>query len=132
MRIGEVAALGRVRPATVRYYEQRGLLARPERTPAGYRSYGSDAVAQLRLIQWAKGLGFTLREIREMTSALGRHAAGEGDRVRAVVKSKIREIDTRTEQLAAIRRQLAAIAGCKCTGTCPVIARVVADPASRP
>jgi MerR family transcriptional regulator, mercuric resistance operon regulatory protein len=39
MRIGELAGLVGVNPATVRYYERRGLLRRPARTTAGYRSH---------------------------------------------------------------------------------------------
>src|SRR5207247_3315704 len=92
MRIGELAGLGRVRAATIRYYERRGLLARPPRSSAGYRIYGSETIAQLRLIQWAKGLGFTLREIRELTGAVGEHALGRGDQIRARVEAKLREI----------------------------------------
>ncbi len=36
MTIGELAAAADVPAATVRYYEQRGLLAPAPRTPAGY------------------------------------------------------------------------------------------------
>jgi DNA-binding transcriptional MerR regulator len=95
MRIGELARLSGVRPATLRYYEGRGLLSRPSRTEAGYRSYTPESAAQLRLIRWAKGLGFTLREIREMTGAIGQHAVGRGDRVRSQVQAKIAEVDAK-------------------------------------
>ncbi len=125
MRIGELARLSGVRPATLRYYERRGLLSRPERTEAGYRSYSPASAAQLRLIRWAKGLGFTLREIRQMTAAIGEHAAGRGDRVRSQVRGKIAEIDTKVSQLAAIRAQLASLADCRCDDDCPVIGTVL-------
>jgi len=128
MRIGELARRSGVRPATLRYYESRGLLSRPERTHGGYRSYTADAVAQLRLIRWAKGLGFTLREIRQMTDAIGRHAGGNGTGVRRQVQSKIAEIDRRIRQLGAIRGQLEDLAGCRCTHDCPVIRQVLAEP----
>jgi DNA-binding transcriptional MerR regulator len=131
MRIGEVARLSGVLPATLRYYERRGLLTRPARTSAGYRAYSDDAVAQLRLIRWAKGLGFTLREIKEMTQALGRHAGGQGQRVRAQVAAKIRDLDARMQQLALIRQQLTEIAQCRCHGHCPVVAEVLTGKASR-
>jgi DNA-binding transcriptional MerR regulator len=132
MRIGELARLSGVRPATLRYYESRGLLSRPERTEAGYRSYSPASAAQLRLIRWAKGLGFTLREIRQMTAAIGQHAAGRGDRVRSQVRGKIAEIDTKVSQLAAIRAQLASLAGCRCEEDCPVIGRILAGSRPRP
>ena len=72
MRIGELARLSGVHAATVRYYEGRRLLSRAARTDVGYRSYTPESAAQLRLIRWAKGLGFTLREIREMAGGSDR------------------------------------------------------------
>jgi MerR family Zn(II)-responsive transcriptional regulator of zntA len=131
MRIGELARLSGVRPATLRYYEGRGLLSRPARTEGGYRSYTPESVAQVRLIRWAKGLGFTLREIREMTGAIGRHAGGRGDRARSQVRAKIAEVDAKMSQLASIRAQLEGLAECRCQDDCPVVGRVLAG-ASRP
>lgn len=132
MRIGELARRSGVGPATLRYYEGRGLLSRPARTEGGYRSYTPENAAQLRLIRWAKGLGFTLREIREMTRAIGQHAAGRGDRVRSQVRAKIAEVDARMKQLAQVRAQLEGLAACHCKADCPVIGEVLAGACSRP
>lgn len=132
MRIGELARLSGVRPATLRYYEGRGLLSRPSRTDGGYRSYTPESAAQLRLIRWAKGLGFTLREIREMTGAIGQHAVGGGDRVRSQVRAKIAEVDAKMSQLASIRGQLEALAECRCKNDCPAIKQVLAGRPRRP
>ncbi len=132
MRIGELARLSGMRPATLRYYERRGLLSRPSRTEAGYRSYTPESGAQLRLIRWAKGLGFTLREIREMTAAIGQHAAGHGDRVRLQVRAKIAEVDAKLQQLSSIRAELEGLAACHCKQDCPVIRKVLAGAPSRP
>ena len=131
MRIGELARLSGVRPATLRYYEGRGLLPRPARTPAGYRSYTPESVAQLRIIRWVKGLGFTLREIREITGAIGQHAGGRSERARSQVRAKIAEVDAKMTQLSSIRAQLEALADCHCENDCPVIGRVLAGD-SRP
>jgi hypothetical protein len=68
----------------------------------------------------------TLREIREMTGAIGQHAVGRGDRVRSQVRAKIAEVDTKMSQLASIRRELEGLAACRCKNDCPVIRRVVA------
>jgi DNA-binding transcriptional MerR regulator len=132
MRIGELARLSGTRPATLRYYEGRGLLSRPARTESGYRSYTPESAAQLRLIRWAKGLGFTLREIRDMTGAIGQHAAGRGDRVRSQVRAKIAEVDAKMSQLASIRAQLEGLTACHCKHDCPVIRKVLAGAPSRP
>ena len=132
MRIGELARLSGMRPATLRYYESRGLLSRPSRTEAGYRSYTPESAAQLRLIRWAKGLGFTLREIREMTGAIGQHAVGRGDRVRSQVRSKIAEVDAKMSHLASIRAQLESLAACHCKNDCPAIKQVLSGASGRP
>ncbi len=132
MRIGELARLSGMRPATLRYYERRGLILRPPRTEAGYRRYPPESAAQLRLIRWAKGLGFTLREIREMTAAIGQHAAGRGDRVRLQVRAKISEVETKLQQLSSIRAELERLAACHCEHDCPVIRKVLVGAPSRP
>jgi len=132
MRIGELARLSGMRPATLRYCEGRGLLPRPSRTEAGYRSYTPESAAQLRLIRWAKGLAFTLREIREMTGAIGEHAVGRGDRLRSQVRAKIAEVDAKMSQLASIRMELEGLAACHCKHDCPVIRNVLVGPASQP
>jgi DNA-binding transcriptional MerR regulator len=63
-KIGQLAELTGVSRDTLRYYENRRLLRQPNRTESGYRIYGSDAVSRVRFIKRARGLGFTLDEIR--------------------------------------------------------------------
>jgi DNA-binding transcriptional MerR regulator len=66
LRTSDVAKEGGVNLETVRYYERRGLLPKPPRTPAGYRTFGTDAVRRLRFIKRAQDLGFSLKEIKEL------------------------------------------------------------------
>ena len=70
--IGQLAKLANVRPDTVRFYERDGLLARPERSPAGYRIYDEAALKRLRFIKQAQALGFSLDEVRRILSLRGR------------------------------------------------------------
>ena len=63
MTIGQLAAATEVTPATIRYYEQLGLLPKPRRTPAGYREYSPTVVRRLAVIRNAQRFGFSLREI---------------------------------------------------------------------
>lgn len=63
LTIGRLAQLGGVNLATVRYYERRGLLAKPPRTEAGYRRFPPDSPQRLRFIKRAQELGFTLGEL---------------------------------------------------------------------
>ncbi len=61
-----LARQGGVNLETIRYYEQKGPLTKPPRTPAGYRMFLSEAARRLRFIKRAQKLGFSLREIREL------------------------------------------------------------------
>ncbi len=131
MRIGELARLAGLNTATIRYYERRGLLTRPGRTTSGYRAYPAQSVVQLRLIRWAKGVGFTLREIRELLQVVGEHARHPSGQVRRRFQAKLRDVESRMRRLATIRDQLEALATCGCSGDCPIIARAIADPPSQ-
>jgi DNA-binding transcriptional MerR regulator len=51
MRVGEVAARAGVNIETLRYYERRGLLPKPERQPSGHRRYDEETVWLLRAIK---------------------------------------------------------------------------------
>ena len=66
MTIGELAERAGVNVQTVRYYERRGLLAKPRRTDSGYRTYTDVTLDRLRFIRRAQELGFTLSEIGEL------------------------------------------------------------------
>jgi DNA-binding transcriptional MerR regulator len=57
MRTREVADKAGVNTQTLRYYERRGLLDAPPRTPGGYREYPSSAVGLLRFVKHAQQLG---------------------------------------------------------------------------
>ena len=52
---------------TIRFYEREGLISKPSRKSNGYRDYDNKIVEQLNMIVMAKELGFTLKEIRELT-----------------------------------------------------------------
>jgi arsenate reductase (thioredoxin) len=57
MRIAELAERAGVAPSAVRWYEHAGVLPAPPRQPNGYREYGADDVARLRLVVSLRRLG---------------------------------------------------------------------------
>ena len=67
--IGEAAARAGVSADTVRYYERRGVLPRPQRTAAGYRLYSNDVVDRIRLVKNAVGFGFAVKELAAFLKA---------------------------------------------------------------
>jgi DNA-binding transcriptional MerR regulator len=110
-----VAAAADVNIETLRYYERRGLLAEPDRSPGGHRLYPPEVVVVLRVIKAAQRLGFTLDEVADLLE-LGRHRHGKrvdsGLQQRA--REKLVEVEERITDLVAIRENLTAAldAGC--------------------
>ena len=51
---------------TLLYYDRIKLLRPTTRSKSGYRLYGDDRIAQLRLICTYKNAGLTLKEIRDL------------------------------------------------------------------
>lgn len=115
LRRGQVAAAADVNIETLRYYERRGLLAEPERSPGGHRLYPAETVTVLRVIKAAQRLGFTLDEVADLLE-LGRHRHGKrvdaGLQQRA--REKLLEVEERIADLETIRNNLSAAidAGC--------------------
>ena len=123
LTIGRLARRAAVGIDTVRFYERRGLLPDPERTPSGYRLYPESIVDRIRFIRRAKDLGFSLDEIESLLD-LHDHG-GRKSTVKALTKKKLAEIDARIEDLARIRDALREL-DVRCTGHgdvagCPII-----------
>jgi MerR family mercuric resistance operon transcriptional regulator len=97
--IGELADAAGVNVETVRYYERRGLLPEPPRTPSGYRRYDDDALWRLEFVGRAKQLGFTLSEIRDLLGA--EPTARTVDGVLRAAQAKLAEVDTKLANLSA-------------------------------
>jgi DNA-binding transcriptional MerR regulator len=55
--IGQLSKRTGVKVPTIRYYEQMGLLAAPERTEGNQRRYGAGELQQLGFIKHARDLG---------------------------------------------------------------------------
>jgi len=106
MRISDVARQSDVGVETIRFYEQKGLVAQPPRpTTGGYRSYPSDAVRRIRFIRSAQQLGFSLTEVADLLELQATTAAQCVD-VRRRAELKRREVQTKIDGLKRIRRAL--------------------------
>jgi MerR family mercuric resistance operon transcriptional regulator len=118
LTIGQVAKQAAVHIETLRYYERRGLVARPRRSAANYRLYPRQTVRQLRFVKRAQELGFSLQEIKSLLSLrAGSKVRCGAVRERAV--AKIDDIDRKIRSLAAMRKALAKLVA-ECAGRGPV------------
>jgi MerR family transcriptional regulator, copper efflux regulator len=90
LKIKDVADASGFTAATLRYYEQIGLLPEAQRTASGYRVYDDRTVNRLAFIARAKQLGCTLDEITSLTTAWdGGQCGPVQDRLRQLVAAKI-------------------------------------------
>lgn len=65
MLIGELSQLINLSRDTIRFYERMELI-QPLVRNNGYKDYSEQILQQLKLIQTAKNLGFTLAEIKQI------------------------------------------------------------------
>ncbi len=105
--IGAAARAAGVSIHTLRYYERRGLLSAPQRTPAGYRVYEAAVVDRLRFIQQAQALGFTLAEIKEILR-LKFSGRSPCDCVRRRLRARLVALEAELKRLRSIRREIRA------------------------
>lgn len=116
----EAAKRGGVGVETIRYYERHGLMPKASRTHSGYRVFGEDAVMRLRFIKHAQGLGFSLKEIKDLLSLRVKPGSSCAD-VRRRAEAEIAEVDEKIRHLQAMREALSRLAR-SCSGQGPVSA----------
>ena len=134
LRITAAAQAAGVNKETLRYYERRGLLEEPVRSPGGHRLYGEHAVHTLRIIKAAQRLGFTLGEVADLLEAGKRR--GRTASLQDHAREKLLEVEERMADLETIRDNLvAAIAAgcddlhvCATSDCCPLPFAEIAGP----
>jgi len=105
VRTSEVAAQAQVNVETLRYYERRGLLRKPERTKSGYRAYTVDAVRVVRFVKRAQNLGFSLNDAQELLN-LAEGGPTPCEEARLLATTRIAGLQQRIDQLVAMRDAL--------------------------
>ena len=112
LRIGQVAERAGIATSAIRYYEEQGLLPRPERR-SGQRVYDETTVERLALIQLAKSAGFTVAEIKRLLAGFGRKTP-PGERWRTLAETKRVELNRRIAEARRMKRVLDSISKCRC------------------
>lgn len=105
MRTSELAGQAGVNTETLRYYERRGLLTEPPRTPGGYRDYPPPTVDLLRFIKRAQQLGFTLTEIEELLH-LDTGGPASCDAARSLAEHRLADLAQRIQDLQRMHDSL--------------------------
>lgn len=121
--IGEVVRRPGVPASTLRYYEEKGLLAASGRHGLR-RQYDEGVVDRLALIAVGRAAGFSLDEIAGMFAPDGTPRI---DRV--LLTAKADELDATITRLTALRDSLRHAAACPAPShlACPTFRRILAE-----
>lgn len=90
--------------SAILHYEKLGLLRRPVRTDANYRSYADADFARLQQIGMYRKVGLSLRAIRSITQPNSSGAA-------AVLQRRLAEIDSEIEHLRSHQKAILRLLG---------------------
>ncbi len=123
MTIGQAAKASHVSAKMIRHYESIGLLARAQRTQAGYRLYDAADVHTLRFIQRARSLGFPLETIKTLL-ALWRNRRRSSAQVKDLATRHVTELERKIAEMQSMVRTLKHLAH-TCHGDdrpdCPIL-----------
>lgn len=103
--IGELAQATGIKVVTIRYYERIGLLPEPPRTGGNYRAYGSAHLARLSFIRRARGLGFSLDQIRTLL-CLADKSSQSCREVDRIARLRLAEVEHKIADLTRLRKEL--------------------------
>lgn len=121
--IGALSRRTGVKVPTIRYYEQTGLLAPPERTEGNQRRFSEQEAERLAFIKHARDLGFSLDAIRDLIE-LSDHPERPCAHASQIAREQLMQVRKRIEKLKRLEVELDRIStGCDdaSTGDCYVL-----------
>ena len=104
LSIGELATQTGLPVRTIRFYSDAGVVPPAERSEAGYRLYGPEALARLGLVRTLRDLGVdlaTIRRVLEREVSVADVAAAHA----AAIDAQIRVLRVQRAVLAAVARR---------------------------
>lgn len=104
LTIGKLADESGVGVETVRFYERKGLIKKPQNRE-GFRKYGEDDAKKIRFIKHAQDLGFTLKEIKELLELNSNPRSTCGD-VKDKADVKLKEVEEKIQSLEKMKKSL--------------------------
>lgn len=123
MNIGEAAKISGVNAKLIRHYESIGIIPKASRTDSGYRVYSDSDVHTLSFVRRARGLGFSMKEIKKLVGLWRNRSRASAD-VKALAQTHIKELEEKINELELMRDTLKHLAkNCHGDGrpNCPIL-----------
>lgn len=123
MNIGQAAKVSGVNSKLIRHYESIGIIPKANRSESGYRVYSEADVHILSFVRRARGLGFSMKEIKKLVS-LWRNRSRSSSDVKSLVDGHVKALETKIKELEEIKNTLRHLAR-NCHGDhrpdCPIL-----------
>lgn len=123
MNIGEAAKASAVNAKLIRHYESIGIIPKASRSDSGYRVYSETDVNILAFVKRARGLGFSMKEIKKLVGLWRNRSRGSSD-VKALAIEHVKDMEQKVEELQSMIKTLRHLAR-NCHGDdrpdCPII-----------
>ncbi|MBS3960853.1 MAG: helix-turn-helix domain-containing protein [Sandarakinorhabdus sp.] len=117
-KIGALAERTHTNTPTIRYYEQIGLLRRPNRQEGNQRRYSDEDVGRLTFIRRCREFGFSIEQVRTLAS-LVQDRSRSCMEARDIAQTHLADVRAKLRELKALEKSIAAfVATCdeKCVG----------------
>lgn len=123
MNIGELAKSSGVNAKLIRHYESIGLIPKASRSDSGYRVYSENDIQFLRFIKRARGLGFSMKEIKKLIG-LWRNKSRASREVKTLALTHVQDLEGKILEMQEMVSNLRLLArNCHGDGRpdCPII-----------
>lgn len=104
LTIGQVASAAACNTASIRYYEDIGLLPKAGRRTGGHRIYGREDVARLVFIRRCRDFGFSIQEIRDLLAVSGGQACAAA---LDIAKARLEAVRVKLDEMRFLEAGLA-------------------------
>ena len=109
MKIGEIAGLTGCSIQTIRFYERKKLLPKPERSEGNYRLYNQTTVDRLIFIKQCRAHDMSIQEINFLLESKEKPEQS-CDSVNAIIDEHLQQITVKISELNALRESLTQMA----------------------
>ena len=89
---------------TIRFYENEGLISKPQRLDNGYRSYTKEIITELKFIQHCRSLGISIDEVHSLKAL--QNQSSDCAQAKEIVEKNLSLIDQKIKDLKNLKKQL--------------------------
>lgn len=115
LTIGDASRRSGCSVATIRYYEEIGLIRSADRNAGGRRVFTRPDIARLQLIRRLRSMEFGIDAIKELLAAMSQTNSCLD--VRDIAAAQLEIVQARRKEIDALERTLSGIAG-RCSALC--------------